>query len=190
MLDGAGLDQMGVGAVGKGGRKAEVAQAQEKVAWMGPREAQAGMEDFHASEEQGLAGERGEAFDELADEQQGQPRREERAAGQPAVESLAVEVGGDEIVGPFILAAVADAEEVAVAQGNGALEELLKAGGIAGALGAGDGNVQFDEAPLLVVEGEAGDFVGAAPHFHRGPLAVLADGVVAEGLEGHGEGGR
>lgn len=43
--------------------------------------------------------------------------------------------------------------------------------------------MEFDKAALMVIESEAGDFVGAAPDFHSGPLGVLTDGVMAEGHE-------
>ena len=92
------------------------------------------------------------------------------------------------IVGTFVLAAFDDAEEVAVAEGGGELDEVLEGGGIALALGGAGGDVEFDEVVVFVVEGEAGDFVRAAPEFEGGSLVVLTDGVVAEGLEGHGRG--
>ncbi len=88
------------------------------------------------------------------------------------------------IVGAFVLAAFEEAEQVAVAQGGGELDEVLKAGGVAGAFGRGDGHVEFHEAALVVVEGETGHFIGAAPHLHGGSLGILANGVVAEGHGG------
>lgn len=92
------------------------------------------------------------------------------------------------IVGAFVLAAFEEPEQVAVAQGGGELDEVLKAGGGAGAFGRGDGHVEFHEAVLLIVEGETGHFIVAAPHLHGGSLGILANGVVAEGHGG--ESGR
>ena len=93
------------------------------------------------------------------------------------------------IVRAFILAPFDDAQEMAVPEGGGELDKILEAGGIAGALGRGDGDVEFHELALFVIEGQAGDFVRAAPDLDGGSLPVLADGVVAESLEGgHGGG--
>lgn len=186
LTDGAGFGALGVGVVGGG--EAEVAQAEGEVGGAGTGEGEADVEEVDAAEEGGMVGEGGEGLEELADEEQGQPGGDEGAAGEPGVEAFAVEECGDEVVGALVFAAVEDAEDVGVAEGGGALEELLEAGGVAGAIWGGDGDVEFDEAEQVVVEGETGDLVGAAPDFDGGALAVLADSVVAEGLEGHGGG--
>lgn len=147
------------------------------------------MENFDSGEEAGVAGEGGESIDELADDEKGEPGREGMGAGEPGVEAFTIKEFRDVIVRAFVLAAFDDAEEVAVAEGGGELDEVEEAGGVALALGGADGDVEFDEAVLFVIEGEAGDFVRAAPDLDGGSLPVLADGVVAESLEGgHGGG--
>lgn len=156
---------------------------------MGTRQGETGMEDIDAGQETWVAGKGGQSFDELAGHQQSQPGRQGLAAGQPGVEALAVEEFGNVIVGALILSPFDDAQEMTVPEGGGELDEILEAGGIAGALGRGDGDVEFHELALFVIEGEAGDFVRAAPDLDSGSLPVLADGVVAESLEGgHGGG--
>ena len=92
------------------------------------------------------------------------------------------------IVGALILAPFDDAQKMTVPERGGELDKILEAGGIAGALGRGNGDVEFHELALFVIEGEAGDFVRAAPDLDGGSLPVLADGVVAESLEGGHEG--
>ena len=72
-MDGAGFDELGFGADGETAGEAEVAELDGEVVRVGAGEGEAGMEDFDACEEAGVAGEGGEAFDELADEVEGEP---------------------------------------------------------------------------------------------------------------------
>ncbi|MDB6071371.1 MAG: hypothetical protein JWL81_2542 [Verrucomicrobiales bacterium] len=145
------------------------------------------MEDLDAGEESGVAGEGGEAIDELADDEQGEPRGERMGAGEPGVEAFTIKEFRNVIVRALVLAAFDDAEQVAVAEGGGELDEVEEAGGIPLALGGADGDVELHEAVLFVIEGETGDLVGAAPDFDGGALTILTNGVVAEGLERHGK---
>ncbi len=94
------------------------------------------------------------------------------------------------IVRAFVLAAFDDAEQMAVAQRRGELDEVLEAGGIARALGRADRDVEFHKTALAVVKGEAGDLVGAAPDFHGGSVDILTNSVVAESHGGESEGER
>ena len=188
-MDGAGFHKLRFTADWEHARKAEVADCDGEVVRMGTRQGEAGMEDIDAGEETGVAGEGGQSFDKLAGDQQGQPRRQGLAAGQPGIKPLAVEEFRNVIVGAFILAPFDDAQQMAVPEGSGELDEILEAGGITGALGRGNGDVELHELAVFVIEGEAGDFIRAPPDLDGGSLPVLADGVVAESLEGgHGGG--
>lgn len=82
-VNGPGFDELRVGADGVGAGEAEVADFDGEVVRMGAGQGESGMEDFHAGEELGMAGESGEAFHQLADDEQGQPGRQGVAAGEP-----------------------------------------------------------------------------------------------------------
>ena len=190
-VDGPGFHELWFRADGNDAGEAEVADFDGEIVRMGACQGEAGMEDFDPGEEAGVAGEGGESFHELADDEQGEPGWQRMTAGQPGVEALAVEKFGDVIVGTFIFAAFDDAQQVAMAEGGGELHQILETGRIAGALGRGDGDVEFHKLALFVIEGQAGDFVRAPPDFDGGSMPVLTDGVVAESLEGgHGAGQR
>ncbi len=82
-VDGAGFDELGIRADGAGAGEPEVADFDSQVVRMGAGQGESGMEDFHAGEELGMAGESGEAFHQLADDEQGQPGGQRVAAGEP-----------------------------------------------------------------------------------------------------------
>ena len=71
-------------------------------------------------------------------------------------------------------------------EGGREVDEILKTGGIPRTLGRPDGDMEFHETALVVVERQAGHLIRAAPDFDGGPVTVLTNCEMAEGLErGH-----